>query len=233
MEVQIENQQVSSKFSNTYSDFNRQKIIWDSSKLPRYQQLSAKALNDALKQWDTPETIPLLSSLVSKLLVQFTTLALDSKSVVTQNRQHQPSLKIRQAQNNVKSSFQAWKRNGKPASKSDPSRLAYTVARARLQEMRRYEDNLQLIRQNNHLMYSHANNRNQVYAYMKKARGDHSDTTTSVLHTPVGSFHDGDVLEGFAADAEHLGKSNENATCFNRGFYNLCKLDNLYIFEFS
>jgi hypothetical protein len=233
LKVHLENHKVSSKFSNTYSDFKRQKIIWDPSKLPRYQQMSAKALNDAMAYWDTPETIPLLSSLVSRLLVQCATLALDSKSPVPQNRPHQPSLKIRQAQNSITSSFHNWKRNGKPATKSDPTRLEYTAARARLQMLRRYEDNLQLIRQNNHLMYSHANNRNQVYAYMKRARGDHSDTTTSILHTPVGSFHEEDVLEGFAADAEHLGKSNENVTCFNRGFYNLCKLDNLYIFEFS
>jgi hypothetical protein len=233
LKVHLENHKVASKFSSTYSDFKRQKIIWDPSKLPRYQQMSAKALNDAMSYWDTPETIPLLSSLVSRLLVQCATLVLDSKSPVPQNRANHPSLKIRQAQNSVMSSFQNWKRSGKPASNSDPTRLEYTAARARLQMLRRHEDNIQLIRQNNHLMYSHANNRNQIYAYMKKARGDHSDTTTSILHTPVGSFHDGDVLEGFAADAEHLGKSNENATCFNRGFYNLCKLDNLYIFEFS
>ena len=75
--------------------------------------------------------------------------------------------------------------------------------------MRRYEDNLHLIKQNNHLMYSHTKNRNQVYAYMKKVRGAHSDTTTSTLNTSVGSFHGEDVLEGFAADAEHLGTLNE------------------------
>ena len=32
---------------------------------------------------------------------------------------------------------------------------------------------------------------------------------------------------------EYHGKSNEKATCFYRGFYNLCKLDNLYIFELT
>ena len=61
-------------------------------------------------------------------------------------------------------------------------------------------------------MRSHQNNRNQVYASLKKARGDTSDNTTSVLDTPVGSYHGQEVLEGFAADAEHLGKSNEDST---------------------
>ena len=233
LHVHLEKHDNLSKFSKTYSDLKRQKIVWDTTKLQRYQQLSAKALNDVMAYWDTPETIPLLSSLVSKLLVQCATLVFDSKSSVSRNQSHQQSLKIRQAQNSVKSSFQCWKRSGKPASKSNPTRLAYTAARARLQILQRYEDNLHLIRQNNHLMYSHTKNRNQVYAYMKKVRGAHSDTTTSTLHTPVGSFHGEDVLEGFAADAEHLGKLNENSKCFDRGFYNLCKLDNLYIFELT
>ena len=81
-------------------------------------------------------------------------------------------------------------------------------------------------------MFSHRNNRNQVYAAMKKARGDYSEKTTAVLHTPVGSYHGDDVLEGFAADAEYLGQSNENSSSFNKGFYNICKLDNYYIFDF-
>ena len=56
-----------SKFWHTYTDFKRQKILWDSTKLPEYQQLAEKALSDAISYWDTPETIPLLSSLLSSL----------------------------------------------------------------------------------------------------------------------------------------------------------------------
>jgi hypothetical protein len=40
-------------------------------------------------------------------------------------------------------------------------------------------------------------------------------------------------LEGFAADAEHLGRTNEGSSSFDQGFYKLCKLDNIYIFDFS
>ena len=82
-------------------------------------------------------------------------------------------------------------------------------------------------------MLAHRKNRNQMFATLKRARGDCSDSTPSVLDTPVGSYEGDDVLEGFAADAEHLGQSNEDSSCFNRGFYKLCKLDNLYIFEFK
>ena len=36
------------KFSNTYTGFIRKKIVWDSYKLPEYQQLAEQALADAL-----------------------------------------------------------------------------------------------------------------------------------------------------------------------------------------
>ena len=56
---------------------------------------------------------------------------------------------------------------------------------------------------------------------------------TPILHTPVGSYYGQDILEGFAADAEYLGKLNTGKPHFDQGFYRLCKLDNLYIFEIT
>ena len=67
---------------------------------------------------------------------------------------------------------------------------------------------------------------------MKKKQGNRPGSMTSVLHTPVGSYSHDDVLEGFAADTEHLGRSNEGNKKFDQGFYRLCKLENLYIFDF-
>ena len=82
-------------------------------------------------------------------------------------------------------------------------------------------------------MHSNKNNRNKVYECMKKARGEKSSNETSVLFTPVGQYLGDDVLEGFTADAEFLGKPNECSNNFDRSFYNLCKLDNCFIFDFT
>ena len=69
---------------------------------------------------------------------------------------------------------------------------------------------------------------------MKKFRDESfSNRATSVLNTPVGTFYGEDILEGFAADAEHLGQLNEDIATFDNNFYKLCKLDNYYIFEFN
>jgi hypothetical protein len=54
-----------------------------------------------------------------------------------------------------------------------------------------------------------------------------------LLHTPAGTYHGADVLEGFAADAEFLGRSSSTLPVYDQQFYRLCKLDNLYIFEFQ
>ena len=42
-----------------------------------------------------------------------------------------------------------------------------------------------------------------------------------------------DVLEGFAADAEHLGRATSDSSNFDKEFYDLCRLDNFYIFDFK
>ena len=230
--VQLEKSTDASQYSGTYSNFDRKRITWDPSRFPQYQRLAAKVLSDAIIFWDSPETIPLLSSLLSNLLVQCATMVFDSKTSSNQQHWKSPSKKIKQAKDALKHSFRVWKKAGKPASKLNQTRLVYSAARASLQRLTRYEDNLKQIKQNHHLMYSNKYNRNAVYDSLRKSCGEGSKTT-SVLHTPVGFFNGDDILEGFTADAEHLGKPNEDSNQFDRGFYNICKLENCYIFDIA
>ena len=53
----VRNKPEKSKFKNTYSEFNRKKVVWDTSKIPEYQKLAAKSLSDALTFWDNPESL--------------------------------------------------------------------------------------------------------------------------------------------------------------------------------
>ena len=80
-------------------------------------------------------------------------------------------------------------------------------------------------------MYLDKGNKSKIFSFLRRKRGNTSHTMTTVLSTPVGTYSNEDVLEGFAADAEHLGKSNEGNKHFDQGFYRLCKLENLYIFD--
>ena len=56
-------------------------------------------------------------------------------------------------------------------------------------------------------MYLDHNDRSKIFSAVKKARG--------------------------ASNTEHLGMTNEENNSFDQGFYKLCKMDNIYIFEFS
>ena len=229
--VEVDSLENKDRFSHTYKKFDREKVIWEPSKISAYQQMASSALSSAVSYWHLPETIPFLSSLISKLLVQCATAVFNCTSN-SHKPPNQPSLKVRQAKNLLKDSFKRWKKAGKPSALENPFRIQYAQCRAQLQRIQRLEHSRKAIRQNHQLMFCNKNDRNKIYSMLKKSRGDYSDSTPSVLFTPVGKYHAEEVLEGFAADAEYLGKSSEDCSRFNRSFYNLCKLDNHFIFDF-
>ena len=118
-------------------------------------------------------------------------------------------------------------------SKENSTRLKYSRARSSLQKLNRYEENLRNIKINHQLISATIHDRNKVYSVLKKLRNEHSKAATSILETPVGSYYGNDILEGFTADAEHLGKATPEDNNFDNEFYNLCKLDNQFIFTFK
>ena len=184
--------------------------------------------------WDVPETIPLLCSLLPNLLVKFAEMTMETKSekkgpctVPPKNK------KLKNSEKLLQKYFKKCKANGRSYCKSDKARIVYLRAKADLQKTRRYQDNLSVIRGNNQLMNAHARNRNWIYAKMKKIRGQNFSTKPLVLETLVGSYTGDDVLEGFAADVEYLGRARGESSSYENELYRLCKLDNEYIFEFK
>ena len=221
-----------SKFSESYSNFKQERIIWEKDMIPQYQTLAGQALTYAMSTWDMPESTPLLISMISSLLVNCAKSVFKTKSCVKVSSTYK-SKTLCQAEKKLSTAFKNWKRLGKPSSSTDISRLAYTAARSNLQRLRRREDSYKHIREHNFLMHCDRNNRSEVFKRMKRVRSEATTTVTSVLHTPIDSYYGEDVLEGFAADAEYLGQSNEGLSEFDQKFYKLCKLDNIYIFEFQ
>ena len=158
----------SSIYSETYTKFNRKKIIWDDKNISKYQELAAQALCGASTRFDTPESLPLLSSLFSELLVQCANMAFKSKPAVSTTKHPKSSPRIQKAEELLKSTFHSWKNAGKPPSHNHPSRTKYLNARSNLQRLKRYENNLKEIRNNNFLMRAAIKDKNQVYNYMKQ-----------------------------------------------------------------
>ena len=224
-----------SKHSHTYSDFVRKKVVWDKSRIEEYKILTNKALSDASNLWNAPEAIPVLCSLYSNLLVKCSDIAFDTRSPLKKKKEKdiRKHKRLSKEESAVLKMFKQWKKAGKPRNKSNPTRQAYVRARANFQNRRRYLDNLSYVSNNNELMVSQISDRNQVYRKLKKMRNQSSSPVTSCLKTPVGVYHGVDILEGFAADAEHLGRDRGDCVQFDNDFYRLCKMDNAYIFDFK
>ena len=129
--------------------------------------------------------------------------------------------------------FQKWKEAGKPLERTDTSRIAYLTARGDFQYVRRYEENLKSTCWNNDLMVAGRSDKDRIYSMMKTIRKQTSTPQPLRLETPVGTYFGDDILEGFAADAEHLGRHRGESSSFDNNFYRLCKLDNYFIFDFK
>ena len=218
-------------YKDTYSIFKRERIIWDVEKIPKYQALAGKALKDAEMYWSCPESIPLLCSLYSNLLVTSAKLAFNTQKTNVQLKANK-NRKLLKAERNLGKYFKYWKRAGRPGV-NDRLWLKYRQARANFQNIRRGLENMRNIKLNNTLMHCSSHDRNMVYSTLKKLRNGKLKPITKILETPVGTYFDDDVLEGFAADAENLGGKTSDNNNFDKDFYNLCKLDNLYIFSFK
>ena len=221
-----------SKFSQTYSVFDQKRIIWDSSHMEDYQQLCGEMLSKCEESFPDPEYIPLKCQLVSDLLVKSAEIVFESKE--TQKKPSKPiSKRKHQAWQHLMKSFKTWKEGGKIKKNCNSDHRRYKAARANFQCIRRYEENLLTVRENNMIMYTNRNAKNKFFNLMKRLRGQNVRPTTKKLITPLATYYGSDVLEGFTADAELLGRHVGVSTEFDNSFYKLCIEDNIFIFDFK
>ena len=221
-----------SLYVDTYTKFDQKHIIWEKSKIKKYQNLAGAALSDALDYWNFPEAIPLLCSLFSQLLVKCAEMTFHTKQTCPKKSGMKKSRKQEKAEKELRKSYRVWKSRGKPKSRENKYRLRFLEARSNLQKVSRHEQNQKFIRDNNFLMRAHKDDKNKVFARIKAERNVKSCETTKLI-TPVGVFAGDDILEGFAADSEVLAQAKGAESEFDNGFYKLCVLDNRFIFEFK
>ena len=220
-----------SLYNDTYSDFDQKHIVWDRTKVDKYQSLAGAALRDALVFWDIPEAIPLLCSLFSQLLVKCAEMTFNHKNSTSKISGIRKSRKQLKAEKELQKAYRVWKNKGKPKSQSDKYRVRYLNARSNYQKVSRHEQNQRFISDNNFLMKANKDDKNQVFARMRSARNVKSCPPTKLV-TPAGVFVGDDILEGYAADSEALARTKGEESEHDNGFYKLCMLDNRFIFEF-
>ena len=188
----------------SYSPFKRRKISWDASRFTQYQLLANLWLTKAVNYWTSLESIPLLITLSSKLLVTSAELTFKSILLTYEAREKKPSKILARAENNLNMLFYRWKKESKPSSDTSNSKMLYIQARAELQRLRRREENMRFVSSNNTIMHLDQTNRSMIFKTLKTYMGTNKTEGTQVLHTPIGSYYGEDVLEGFAADAEYI-----------------------------
>ena len=224
---------VASIHSKTYDEYKRSKVVWNKSDISIYQDYADSILALAESWFPGPELIPLKCELYSHLLVKSAlSTCITSKSGTPDcgSKKTKISKKLKHAKAEYRIRYRQW--NIMNRDKNHPTYLAYTEARKVLQRTERYERNLSYIYLNNKLMRAESGDRTVVYSMMKKARGvAGSSVKTTRLETPVGVYSGQDILEGFTADAEYLGRAETNSPEYDNHFYKMCIEDNYCIFE--
>ena len=82
-------------------------------------------------------------------------------------------------------------------------------------------------------MHSFKTDRNKHLKVIKRIRGCKSKSSITSLSTSAGDYHGSDTLEGFAKDAEILGRFVGESGEYDNSFYRLCVQDNIFIFDFE
>ena len=221
-----------STLTETYSKFEQNKILWNSEFIPKYEKLSEEFLSKCELIFPNNECIPLKCSLMSNLLVKSADLCFDHVKPC-RKRKKNVSKRMENAWDQLQSKFNQWKKAGKPKEIFNKNFQNYKTARGNFQRVRREELDRASIQNNNTIMHCDGYDHDKMFKIMKRIRGDKFRTITNKLVTPVGTYYGDNVLEGFAADAEHLGKFVGECSDFDNDFYRLCIVDNTYIFDFK
>ena len=228
------------RFLHTYTPFVVKQVCWDDvEQIQTYKHLTNEVLKEMEKFFSNQECIPLKCKLYSDLLVSCAEHALPCQGSQTKpkTKKFNPqrfSFRQNRAWQQFNKSYKQWKSAGKPRCAENRTFRQFKEARANFQRVRRYEDNLQHIKFNNKLMMTSITDRNYVFKLMKAVRGKQSrGTPTSKLITPTMTYLGLDTLEGFTADAEALAKNDVVSEQFDTKFYQLCRMDNMYIFEIN
>ena len=82
------------------------------------------------------------------------------------------------------------------------------------------------------LMHFYKTDRTNHLKLVKRMRGCKPKQCITSLHTSAGVYHGGDTLEGFAKDAEILGRFVGESPEYDNSFYRLCIQENSFIFDF-
>ena len=162
-------------FSSSYTPFLVQKPTWNGPGRERYQEETAKVLQDLSQAYTGAEFIPVLCEMFSRALVICAEKSFESRQQTKKKTKKKEypyfSKEYREAHAEHKKSFSEWRKAGRPSDKSHPAKAQVLHSRRHLQKTAREENNNKSIEFANDLIDTFKNDINNVCSKLKKYRG--------------------------------------------------------------
>ena len=201
--------------------------------MEKYQNLASNIIRDAVTKFDNPEHLPVLTEIISTMLVKAATASFEPPKPPKKNTSKRGFSKDLTAAWRVYNiAFKQFTAAGRPTENTHPAKMARDEARAELRKIRRTERNAKSERNHNDLMETHRNNIVKVSKKLSQLSGGNKSPDLDYIDTLNGRYSGDNILEGFCSNAETLATPIENPEYCSE-FYNMVCEDNNYILEFS
>ena len=203
-----------------------------------YQIQTERILLELTESYNNLEFVPILSEMFAKTLV----LAAENnfETVVPKEKKNMRMLpyfskEYKDAHRNHKNICSEWRKSGRPSNSSHPAKAAVLQSRRKVQQIGRFEEASNSIRNHEDLMNTYDKDINQVYAKLKKIRGENvRKTEIPFIETLSGKYAGDNVLEGFCANTEILcNEDEERNESYDNDFYKMAISDEMIIFDIT
>ena len=231
----VQNSEVETDYTSSYTPFLVKKPKWDAEGIPGYQSETSKLLKNLLQEFNQAEFIPLLSELFSKMLVISAKTNFETTSPSNKKKRKLQtffSAEHRKAYEEHEHVCNQWRKQGRPLDSSHPAKMLKLESQRKLQRLAREGATIKAHTNHNELMATFNQNVSQVYAKLKKMRGEASKRVNiSQIETLNGTYSGDNVLEGFCSNTESLCTDESDGS--DHGFYQMCLEDNMMIFQIT
>ena len=202
-----------------------------------YQNQTYLILRELFDKFDSPEFIPALSEMCSKMLV----ISAEQNFETTQPNPNKKKKQFPEFSKDHREAFQhheqtckKWRAAGRPQSNLHPAKSAKLESQRFLQKVARENESRNALKNRIELMETHAEDIGKVCSKLKKIRGDKSKSLDiPFIEMLCGKYEGENVLEGFCANTEKLCNQTDAKTDLNNAFFKMCAEDNMVILQLT
>ena len=199
--AQSTSEEAETDYSTTYTEFKVKKPKWDMNNTERYQEQTARIMDELLVKFDQPEEIPILTEMLSKMFVLSAELNFETSNPnISKPQKNYPkfSKELTAAYKNHSKMCDLWRAAGRPRDASHPAKLNKLESQRLMRRIARESEAGHARKLHDELMEVHFKDISRVSQKLKIIKGEHSKSTDiPFIETLCGTFKGENVLEGF------------------------------------